>query len=237
MRILLAGDCHGNLKHVEYLFAKALDNEINTIIQLGDFGYWPHHDDFAGQVDKLAVRNKIDFFWLDGNHENFDALEKAVDVNSDLPQVMGERLYYLPRGSVHDFGVKVLILGGAYSIDKRWRTEGSSWWSQETITPTQAEKAMSHGHVPIMLSHDMPEEAYHVQFRASGYKDDVSSQSNRFKISRVVDKVKPKLLVHGHMHTRYEQYIAPTHVVGLAHDGDWVMTNSWWILDTDEYLE
>ena len=42
MRILLAGDTHGNTTHVRYLIDVAVDQGCDRIFQLGDFGAWEH---------------------------------------------------------------------------------------------------------------------------------------------------------------------------------------------------
>src|SRR4051812_23913136 len=77
-RIMIAGDWHGNLAHARKMIDLAHEKQVETIVQVGDFGWWPHYADMApyiGRIDKALYRRNLHLFWLDGNHENFDDLE------------------------------------------------------------------------------------------------------------------------------------------------------------------
>lgn len=206
MRILLAGDTHGNRGHVKYLFDQAVRFSCDRIVQLGDFGYWPHANDFDEYVARLSKQSEIPFYWLDGNHENFDILEREADMDSARPVQMENGLWYLPRGCTWEWeGVRYMAFGGAYSIDKEWRMEGVSWWPQELPTVAQQSRALDRGSVDILLTHDAPDGICPII--TPGYKGDEISSVNRRWISALVDAVQPKILVHGHMHHRYSAQI------------------------------
>ena len=178
MKLLLAGDTHGNLPHVRYVLEQALISGARTVVQVGDFGYWPHKAPFHEHVDRLASRVEIRWMWLDGNHENFDALEHAVDVDADAPQQMGDALWYLPRASTwEEDGCRLMALGGAYSIDKAYRLEGLSWWPQELITRQQVDRALDRGRVDVLLTHDAPEGICPIV--SDDYKGDAISRGYR----------------------------------------------------------
>lgn len=244
MRLLLAGDTHGNIHHFKYLLQVAADHSIDDIVVLGDFGYWPHVGDFHKVVDKLSEMHGVTTYWLDGNHENFNWLEKAVKMDSPFPQQMGNNLYYLPRGMLWVLDdVKILVLGGAVSIDKNWRLaqeertgkEGSLWWPQEQINNDDINRAKSRGKVDLMFTHDMPDESYHTAFGHSGYKADEMSRHNRQKVSEVLHHAHPKALFHGHMHTDYFDHVDGTDVRGL--NCDETGKRSWYIIDLIDYLD
>jgi hypothetical protein len=42
MRILVVGDVHGNTDFMRTAIERAAARGITTILQVGDFGYWPH---------------------------------------------------------------------------------------------------------------------------------------------------------------------------------------------------
>lgn len=232
MKILVAGDTHGDVGHVEHLIHCAKANGCDTIVQVGDFGYWPHMDKFDQHVNKRAARADVQFYWLDGNHENFDALEKIVDMDAAEPQQMHSNLWYLARGCTWTWdGCTFMALGGAYSIDKPGRIEGRSWWSQELITREQAERSMDRGPIDVLLTHDAPLDTVPI---ISEIKDDYPlSKGNRKAISAVVEAVKPKLLIHGHYHHAYVTVKDDVTVVGLDCNG--TRMKSYTILDTERW--
>ncbi len=46
-RVLVAGDIHGNVSWIRRLCDLAQQHDCDAILQLGDFGFWPHHPDGA----------------------------------------------------------------------------------------------------------------------------------------------------------------------------------------------
>lgn len=231
--VLLAGDTHGDLSQIRYLLKVAAEMQIDRIVQVGDFGYWPHMAPFHERVDGLASADGVEFYWLDGNHENFDALEQAVDFDSLDPQRMGESLWYLPRGSTWEWaGCRFMALGGAYSIDKDYRVEGRSWWRQELLTGAQVYRAMGGGPVDVLLTHDAPDGVVPIVDRH--YKGDEISRSNRLAVSAVMEAVHPRLLVHGHYHHRYTAAANGCRVEGLSRDGEGV--DSWIVIDPNAWV-
>lgn len=228
--LLLAGDTHGDLSQIRYLLLVAQQEGIDRIVQVGDFGFWPHMEPFHERVGKAAQQAGVDFYWLDGNHENFDALDEAVPADCAEPWHMTGNLWYLPRASTWEWdGCRFMALGGAYSIDKEYRTPGRSWWPQETITGAQVYAAMDRGPVDVLLTHDAPEGACPIV--TGDYKGDEISRGNRLAITAVMEAVEPRLLVHGHYHHRYSSKIGETQIEGLDRDGQGKA--SWLVLDPE----
>lgn len=232
MRLLVAGDTHGNKDHVEYLHECAAMWGVDTIVQVGDFGYWPHTGDFFSRyVSRLAQDDGVTWYWLDGNHENFDALEEIGAYDAGTWFEVDPGVYYLPRGLAWEWdGIRFMSFGGAYSIDKEYRTPHASWWPQELPTFKQIMVALDVGKVDVLLTHDAPEGTCPVVGRG-GYKDDEFSRANRRVISSLIESSSPSLLIHGHYHHRYSAWSGPTRVMGLGRDGQG--SDSFLILDTD----
>lgn len=258
MKILVLGDTHGDAPWIARACKKAAYDDCKAIVQLGDFGYWSHTaegETFLDQVTALLVTWRLEMFWLDGNHENHKLLRsrfgsnyKAVwdteMMNNGPMYEIRDNLYYLPRGTRWTWDeVKFMALGGADSIDKQLRRPGTSWWAEEAITDEEVEYAVrgaaksridhSWGRhiIDVMFTHDAP---------YARHQDDTSNQydrkyplskSNKLRVRRVMDTVRPKLLVHGHQHRSYELHIGDTLVKGLGMNGD---PGSMWILDTED---
>lgn len=232
MKVLLAGDTHGDLRHVVYLIHCAAQQGCDRIVQVGDFGYWPHLEPFHEYVAAAARSAAMTVYWLDGNHENFDALEKTVDMQATEPQEMEDNLWYLARGSAWEWdGCRFLALGGAPSVDKEHRVEGESWWPQELLTEPEIERARNHGPADVLLTHDAPDGVCPIV--GPWYKGDPLSQHHRQIISAVTQAVQPKILVHGHYHHRYTGSFEQTRVEGLGRNSQ--EEDSWMVLDTADW--
>lgn len=256
MKILMLGDTHCDPIWVEHAIAVAKRNGCSRIVQLGDFGYWPHMPDgqrFLTRVSKSLVQAGLPLYWLDGNHENHDAiadlLNPLITPGSRIPTapfvLHAPAVHYIPRGSRWEWdGVKFLALGGAYSIDKNHRTPGLSWWAGETITDADVERAIAGGEeVDVMLSHDCPFGAHpFLDIDPVDRQKDrwPESRANRERLRMVCDVVRPKELFHGHYHKRYDELItigrndiSPLQIHGLGKDGD--RDGSTYVFDTEAF--
>lgn len=236
MRILLAGDSHGNAGFIEHLCKVATVNGCELIIQVGDFGLWPGKfgKRFLMKTDKLLTDARIELWWLDGNHEDHARIQewsKRESFYTERQQVLG-RIHYLPRGYRFELNeLHFMALGGAWSIDKDARTPGVSWWPQEELTQGDYMRAVAGGTpVDVLLSHDMParREAYaYFPFMAQG------GNSNRQYVQAVAHATHAQLHVHGHMHHPYKHRFDDGRLlVGL--DCDQSPNAAWALLDTEQ---
>lgn len=215
-KVMFAGDIHGNLEHAEWLFDHAVENDVNVIIACGDFGYWPHFrwgEKYLNSVAKMAKKNNIQFYWVDGNHENHDLLDELVaEHGSDNPIPMyNDNLNYIPRGCVFSIGSKKIMgYGGAYSWDWKHRELGISWWKQELINDYKVAE-LPEQKVDILVTHEAP------LGKEISYKDDIPlSVRQRELVSEIQQKTNPSLHVCGHHHTReiWQNGETEVHVLG-----------------------
>lgn len=137
-RVFICGDTHGTLDvgEIEQLKIKKELDYGDYIIVCGDCGVvWDKETLF--EHSKYFENIGCNILFIDGNHENFDMLnEYPVEVwNGGKIHKISEHIYHLLRGQVFEIlGKRFLTLGGADSSDKEWRTEHTSWWSNERIT-------------------------------------------------------------------------------------------------------
>lgn len=128
--IYITGDTHGDLTDSR-LLDFTMYNKEDYVIILGDWGYgWNSHI--------LKSFLSIDFpptiLFIDGNHENYDHLNSLDEINmfGSKVGVVKDGVYHLKRGELYTIeGKTFFCFGGARSIDKEYRTEGVSWWSDE----------------------------------------------------------------------------------------------------------
>ena len=217
--LLVAGDTHGNLSHVKNLFAQAQKHDCTRILQLGDFGFWTHTkagQQFLGGVRHTAEEYNIPLFFIDGNHENFDILWQYIVPSEDGVGIRIAKgwVTYIPRGTRWQWDdTTFLALGGAHSVDKHRRIPYVSWWPQENIGPDDVERCFRavdrQGAVDVMVTHDAPQGCRFITdvCQSNGWKEDVLSIANRNAIQAVMEAARPNVLLHGHHHVRYQEYI------------------------------
>jgi predicted phosphodiesterase len=252
VRLLVCGDWHGNLAHARGMVELARLRRCALVVQLGDFGWWPHqrpHELFAADLEDVCESRGVGVYWIDGNHENFDDLARrprrvAEDGFSWCYQRPGsetylERIRYVPRGTTWRWGGRrFLAFGGGYSVDRPVRRAGFSWWPQEVPSDEQVEGALARAHalapVDVMLTHDAPVDDIRALI---GIDFDVpESRRSRRAIARLVDAYCPRLLLHGHYHLarHYRHRRADggeTDVWALAADG--ALRGGWAVRETD----
>jgi len=76
-------------------------------------------------------------FCVLGNHENYDMIEQLPTTTFGGEEVyqVSKSVFYAKTGRIYDLcGKKCLVINGADSRDKEWRTPHISWWEQEQIT-------------------------------------------------------------------------------------------------------
>lgn len=197
MKILVCGDVHGEFS----LFNRFLNTERpNIVLQCGDFGYWPKFFNTTylnmygrRQLWQAEIKNKnTKIFWCDGNHEDHESLKNRKT------EELWPGVYYMERGSVLVLpdGRKVLFIGGAYSIDKEYRTAGYDWFPDETITQRDIEE-LPDDKIDVVISHTAP-----IEFDVKDPRKEFRTipDPSRDALSFVYNKYKPKRWFFGHFH-------------------------------------
>lgn len=248
MRILACGDTHMNTSAIcNVAVPQARKHGCEAIFQVGDFGFWTHEQEgvkFIRKVSNHLVKNNLDLYWIDGNHDNHPKLwaEYAPQAPYGFCRI-ADRLWYVPRGTVWQWNnIRFLGLGGAFSIDSQWRINaekarsapGTLWWPTEMVRDEDVDAAVENLEgqpVDVMFTHDCPTGPDVPMVRREDKWKFPQTWKNRESLRTVFDKAQPKLLVHGHYHVRYTELLAEAYerdgqldyrqcrIEGLANDG------------------
>src|SRR5262245_26875432 len=144
MSLVLVGDIHGAF-HVLREVRERYPTE--PIIQIGDFGVWPQLEANWSEITPPV-------YFIDGNHDYLPPLMKETQPRSMWPGAV-----YCPRGTVLELdGRLVGFIGGATSIDRQWRKEGSldhGWFPEEEVTDRDVDAILARK-PDIVIAHAAP---------------------------------------------------------------------------------
>lgn len=171
--IRFIGDVHAKFdKYVE------LTGVPHPTIQVGDFGIGFKPNPLE-QIDPLKDR------FIRGNH--------------DWPAECKRQPNYIGDGTFED---GIFFIGGAYSIDRAWRTEGLDWWPDEELSYQELDAQIDRFvelKPNIVVSHDVPAPAFHYVL---GHHGEMSRTANA--LTAMFHFHKPKLWIFGHHHKHFE---------------------------------
>lgn len=153
MSILFSGDFHANAcqelslitkKNLVKKYTQAKFDKIKYHVILGDAGFlWPGNLKSDEYNFKVLANRPFPILCVIGNHEpilgmindkSFDVPEADIGIGEKVWVVKKEKPFvaYLKRGKIYTIDkFKFLVLGGALSIDKKYRIPGRSWWPNE----------------------------------------------------------------------------------------------------------
>ena len=227
-KIIITGDIHGNpfqrLNLENFPEGKTFTKEDYVII-LGDFGLvW---DDSAMEHSCLNwLENKPwTTLFIDGNHENYDLLNKfpIEEWGGGRVQKIRSSVIHLLRGEVYDIGgYKFLAMGGARSHDiqdgvlevgdprikiwkkdnfKLFRINHISWWEKEIPNEEERKNALKNlaendYKVDYILTHEAPSSDVILMDHLLYHPDEYS----KWLEMEIRQKVKYKKWFFGHYH-------------------------------------
>ncbi len=136
------------------------------VIVCGDFGgVWNGNRKDNYVLDNFNNRN-FTLLFIDGNHENFEALNSyPVEMwNGGKIHRIRDSVIHLMRGQVYTIdGITFFTFGGAKSTDKERRREFISWWKEEEPSYQEMNEGLDNlekvgNKVDVILTHTCPSE-------------------------------------------------------------------------------
>ena len=174
MKVRLIGDIHGDFVALENII-----KDVDYSIQVGDYGIGFGNNPPA----------KTNHRFIRGNHDN---LTECKDYHN-----------FIPDGTVEDTGYnKIMFVGGAWSIDRAWRTEGVDWWADEEVSYSRANELIDlyeQIKPDIMITHDIPRTISMKIFNHLHEKNNFMNITNGM-FESMFSIHKPKLWFFGHWH-------------------------------------
>lgn len=207
----VVGDWHGDLGFSLKAVKSAAREGVSILISVGDVGLdWPgpKRNRYEQRLNRALIEHGVTLVASPGNHDCLSNIN-LLDVQEDGLIIWRSNIKVLPKGGRTIIeGLLVGGLGGALSVDKKWRVEGKTWWADEEPTVEQAEKLMAGGDLDILICHDVP---MGVPVRGSfDLPADLVEEADRTRVllRKVVDGTGVPNVFCGHWHQRVVHEIA-----------------------------
>ena len=201
--IYITGDTHGD--YDDFLFRMKQTNITrgDTVIVCGDFGFvW--NTPYEKNVLTWLSNEPYTIAFIDGNHEDFDLLKTFPVMKwrgGNVHRISGN-IFHLMRGQRFQIeGKSFFTFGGAYSIDKKLRQEGKTWWKEELPSNEEyqiASKTLEQMDytVDYVLTHTIPTFA----IRQIGVSPDPHDAELTGYLEWLFGKMQYKMWFAGHFH-------------------------------------
>lgn len=229
-KLALCGDWHRDLPwSLNAVHWAARQHDVDTILHVGDFGY-DFSGDFLYELNKKLKSLNVMLYFVEGNHDSSDFLRGySIDATTGFREIRSNILH-IPRGHRWEWsGVSFLGIGGAVSVDKARRVEGVSWWRDEVISYSEAQRAIDGGRADVILSHDCPAGVDIPDLSKTSHWFPVEqireSDAHRQQLRAIVDAVQPSSLYCGHYHKRHDEMLNATQVRILHCNGSSMAEN------------
>lgn len=167
--IYITGDTHGQndiskLFPVSFPDGKDLTRDDYVII-CGDFGGVWYGDERDDMRLSFYEEKKYTVLFVDGNHENFEALNRypVSEWNGGKVHIIRPNIIHLMRGQIFTIEKKTFFtFGGGISIDKCRRMPYVSWWPEEEPSTAEINEAFNNLEqinykVDYVITHAAPE--------------------------------------------------------------------------------
>jgi putative phosphoesterase len=193
MKILAASDLHGDSKAVKKLAKQAERENVDLVVLCGDITGWVETKDIIKPFKDANKKVLI----LPGNWDSF----ATTDFLANLYGVRNIHGYSAVYDRVGFFGA-----GGADGPGEGRVPDAEIFKNLE-----RAHRDLKGIEKKIMLTHEHPH----------GSKSEFSGVPGSRSIRRAIDKFKPDVLLHGHIHeaSGMEEVIGKTRVINVGKEG------------------
>lgn len=211
--IYITGDTHGNFKRIEKFCNKFETTREDIMIIVGDAGI-NYYEDCRDDILKEFLCNlPITIFCIHGNHEQ---RPESIDSYKEMEWKNGyvyvedsyPNLLFAKDGEIYNLNEKqVLVLGGAYSIDKYYRLiNGDKWFSNEQPSAETKHKVSKilcdiNWNVDLVLSHTAPLKYEPTEVFLPMIDQNTVDKSTEEWLDRIEDNLNYEKWYCGHYHT------------------------------------
>jgi Icc-related predicted phosphoesterase len=190
-KVRFIGDIHGKFMTYWNLLDGVYENvgggkAAKRSVQVGDYGLG-----FNSDTDARALG------WAEANCGH-----KFIRGNHDSPDVCKLTKNWIEDGT-YDADHGVLYIGGAWSIDRHYRTPGVDWWFDEEVSYEKLQALTEQFSVlkpKIVVTHDAPTwVAYEMFLKQMSNPYHVKTRTGE-ALQEMFDSWKPELHIFGHWH-------------------------------------
>ena len=208
--VYITGDIHGDVKYIREAIEQYSITGNDIIVILGDVGmnYYGKHGD--RQRKKKLNRLGVPILCIHGNHEMRPSNIPTYKTKKWYGGIVWyeERypnLLFAKDGEIYDLdGLKHLVIGGAYSVDKYYRLiKGYNWWPDEQPSEeikAYVEKQIAEKKIDIVLSHTCPFKYEPTEMFLQGIDQSTVDDSTERWLDKIEEGLDYKAWFCGHWH-------------------------------------
>ena len=213
MRVYIASDPQMYFENILHDAYKLNITSQDLIILCGDVGF-----NYYGDVRDIKLKRRIsreiqaNILCVHGNREmnpeymlNMRTICFAKGITyyeKEYPNIL-----YAKDGEIYDInGLKTIVLGGAYSVDKFYRISNNwHWFADEQMNDSVKKRCISHleqhnYNVDVVLSHTTPYEYMSEDLFIKGIDQSTVDQSMEKWLQMIYDNIQCKIWYAGHYH-------------------------------------
>lgn len=209
--VYFTGDIHGSFAGIAKFIDKVHPAMDDVVVLLGDVGANYYTDRRDDRLKALLNGAGTVFFCVHGNHEKRPATIPGygerpwhgglVWVQPDYPNLL-----FAKDGEIYTLGgLRYLVIGGAYSVDKYYRlSRGWGWWPDEQPSleiKAHVEQQIRREELDIVLSHTCPFKYEPTEMFLGGIDQSTVDDSTERWLDRIEESIQYKAWFCGHWHT------------------------------------
>lgn len=205
--IYIIGDTHRDFSRI-YKLEKDTDN---MLIVLGDVGINYYLNEEDKNYKEYLKKLKLKLFCVRGNHEERPeniSTYKEIEMFGGKVFIEEEHpnLIFAKDGETYNIdGKKILVIGGAYSVDKQYRLlHGYKWFKEEQLTKKEMDTILAKvkgKHFDIVLSHTCPHKYEPREVFMQGLDQSKVDKSMEHFLDKVEENINYDKWYCGHYHT------------------------------------
>ena len=205
--IYITGDIHRDFSRI-YKLKKDSDN---MLIVLGDVGINYYLNEEDKNCKEYLKKIKLKLFCVRGNHEERpEKISTYKEVEMFGGKVFIEEEYpnliFAKDGETYNIdGKKILVIGGAYSVDKQYRLlHGYKWFKDEQLTKEEMDTILEKvkgKHFDIVLTHTCPYKYEPREVFMQGLDQSKVDKSMEHFLDEIEENISYDKWYCGHYHT------------------------------------